>query len=155
MSAGWLTGRRRTTVVAIALSLVTATVATAQTPWPSEKPPGPRQAKSVDFPPYQLKTLKNGLQVLVVNHHEQPSISFRLLVKAGAMQEPADRPGVASMVATPEMVPAPVGSITRSGQQLPNASCKAAPSAAAGVYHPHPVRRRRFCPCAAPRRSLR
>ena len=100
MSAGWLTRRHRATVIAIALFPITATVATAQTPWPSEKPPGPRQAKSVDFPPYQLKTLKNGLQVLVVNHHEQPSISFRLLVKAGAMQEPADRPGVASMVAT-------------------------------------------------------
>jgi predicted Zn-dependent peptidase len=52
----------------------------------------------VDFPPYEIKTLPNGLQVLVVLHHEQPSVSFRLLVRAGAMQEPADRPGVANFV---------------------------------------------------------
>ena len=32
-------------------------------------------------------------------HHEQPSVSFRLLVRAGAVQEPADKPGVASFVA--------------------------------------------------------
>jgi len=86
-------------VALLALLLAPATAA-AQTSWPSERPPGPRASKPVDFPPYQIKTLKNGLQVLVVNHHEQPSVSFRLLVKAGAMQEPPDKPGVASMVAT-------------------------------------------------------
>jgi zinc protease len=91
--------RRRVAAFAMALSVIPAAV-TAQTTWPADKPPGPRSAKAVDFPPYQIKTLKNGLQVLVVDHHEQPSVSFRLLVKAGAMQEPADRPGVASMVAT-------------------------------------------------------
>jgi predicted Zn-dependent peptidase len=35
----------------------------------------------------------------VVLHHEQPSVSFRLLVRAGAMQEPDDKPGVASFAA--------------------------------------------------------
>jgi len=50
------------------------------------------------FPAYQIRTLANGLQVVVVPHHEQPSVSFRLLVNAGSMQEPADKPGVASMV---------------------------------------------------------
>jgi zinc protease len=67
--------------------------------WPSSRPPGPLRAKPVDFPPYQLKTLSNGLQVLVVLHHEQPSVSFRLLIRAGAVQEPADKPGVASFMA--------------------------------------------------------
>jgi zinc protease len=68
--------------------------------WPREQPPGPLPARHVDFPPYHLKTLSNGLQVLVVLHHEQPSVSFRLLVRAGAVQEPADRPGVANFVAS-------------------------------------------------------
>lgn len=68
--------------------------------WPESRPPSPLPAKSVDFPPYQLKTLANGLQVLVVLHHEQPSVSFRLLVRAGAMQEPEAKPGVASFVAS-------------------------------------------------------
>jgi zinc protease len=67
--------------------------------WPSEGPPPPLQARPVDFPSYQLRTLPNGLQVLVIPHHEQPSVSFRMIVKAGAVQEPASRPGVASFVA--------------------------------------------------------
>lgn len=68
--------------------------------WPREQPPAPLAARHVAFPPYELRTLSNGLQVLVVPHHEQPSVVFRLLVRAGAVQEPADRPGVASFVAT-------------------------------------------------------
>jgi zinc protease len=68
--------------------------------WPRESPPRPLTSHPVDFPPYELRTLKNGLQVLVVPHHEQPSVSFRLVIRAGAMQEPAEKPGVASLVAT-------------------------------------------------------
>ena len=71
----------------------------AQGTWPTSRPPAPLRARPVDFPPYQLKTLSNGLQVLVLLHHEQPSVSFRLLIRAGAVQEPADKPGVASFVA--------------------------------------------------------
>jgi zinc protease len=67
--------------------------------WPSSRPPRPLPSRSVEFPPYHLKTLANGLQVLAVLHHEQPSVSFRLLVRAGAVQESADKPGVASFVA--------------------------------------------------------
>ncbi len=62
--------------------------------------PRPLAEHPVSFPPYEIRTLKNGLQVLVVMHHEQPSIDFRLLVRAGAMQEPADKPGVAGFVAS-------------------------------------------------------
>ena len=40
--------------------------------WPSEGPPPPLQARPVDFPSYQLRTLPNGLQVLVIPHHEHP-----------------------------------------------------------------------------------
>jgi zinc protease len=68
--------------------------------WPRSAPPPPLQARPVAFPPYQLKTLANGLQVLVVLHHEQPSVSFRLILRAGAMQEPSDKPGVANFVAS-------------------------------------------------------
>ena len=71
----------------------------AQAPWPIERPPRPLAARDVDFPPYQMKTLPNGLQVVVVSHHEQPSVSLRLLVKAGAAHDPQDKPGVAGMTA--------------------------------------------------------
>jgi len=90
----WLLG------VLAALVLAPAAARAQATDWPRESPPRPLAARPVDFPPYELRTLKNGLQVLVVPHHEQPSVSFRLLVRAGAMQEPAGKPGVASFVAT-------------------------------------------------------
>jgi len=90
----------RANLVATAIVAAVATAAIGAQQWPLSLPPKPLPAKSVDFPPYQLKTLPNGLQVLVVLHHEQPSVSFRLLIRAGAMQEPADKPGVASFVAS-------------------------------------------------------
>jgi zinc protease len=67
--------------------------------WPTERAPRPLASRPVAFPPYQLKGLPNGLQILAIPWHEQPSVSLRLLVKAGAAQDPADKPGVASMVA--------------------------------------------------------
>ncbi len=67
--------------------------------WPSERPPRPTAARDVKFPPYQVRTLKNGLQVIAVSHHEQPAVSFRLIVRAGGAHDPNDRPGVASFMA--------------------------------------------------------
>jgi len=87
-----------TVFVAVALLVTGTAAATAQ--WPKSSLPPPLPARPVSFPPYQIKPLPNGLQVVVVLHHEQPSVSFRLLIRAGAMQEPADKPGVASFVAT-------------------------------------------------------
>ena len=68
--------------------------------WPSERPPRPIAARDVKFPPYAVKTLANGLQVIAVSHHEQPAVSVRLIVRAGAAQDPADKPGVAALAAT-------------------------------------------------------
>ncbi len=67
--------------------------------WPTETPPRPFPAPRVNFPDYKLKTLPNGLQVLAVSQNEQPSVSFRLLVRAGAAQDAPAKPGVASFVA--------------------------------------------------------
>ncbi len=52
------------------------------------------------FPPFQLKTLANGLQVLVIPQHEEPSISFRLMIKAGPAQDPSGKSGLASFLST-------------------------------------------------------
>lgn len=79
--------------------LFVAIPASAQTPWPADRPPRPLLARGVDFPPYQMVTLPNGLQVVVVSHHEQPSVSLRLLIKSGAAHDPKDKPGVAAMTA--------------------------------------------------------
>jgi zinc protease len=85
--------------VTILLGALAALAWAGQQEWPIDQPPQALPAKPVDFPPYEVRTLSNGLRVLVVLHHEQPSVSFRLLIGAGAVQEPADRPGVASFVA--------------------------------------------------------
>ncbi|HSC29854.1 MAG TPA: pitrilysin family protein [Vicinamibacterales bacterium] len=67
--------------------------------WPSERPPRPLSARQVKFPPYQFKTLANGLQVIAVSHHEQPAVSLRLILRAGGAQDPVDKPGVAALAA--------------------------------------------------------
>ena len=51
--------------------------------WPSERPPRPLPAREVKFPPYSVRTLPNGLQVIAVSQNEQPAVSLRLIVRAG------------------------------------------------------------------------
>jgi zinc protease len=85
--------------------------------WPTERPPRPIAARDVKFPPYAFKTLANGLQVIAVSHHEQPAVSLRLLVRAGAAQDPDGRPGVAALAATL----LDQGTTTRSAEQIANA----------------------------------
>ena len=84
--------------------------------WPSERPPRPLAERSVKFPPYAVKTLANGLQVIAVSHHEQPAVSLRLLVRAGAAQDPDDKPGVAALLASL----LDQGTTTRSAEQIAN-----------------------------------
>jgi zinc protease len=67
--------------------------------WPSETAPRPLAAREVKFPPYEVRTLANGLQVVVVLHHEQPAVTMRLLIRAGAAQDPERKGGVAELVA--------------------------------------------------------
>jgi zinc protease len=75
--------------------------AAAQVPdWPSERAPRPLPARAVKFPPYEIRTLSNGLQVIAVSHHEQPAVSLRLIVRAGGAQDPDDKPGLASLAAS-------------------------------------------------------
>ena len=68
--------------------------------WPSEFPPRPLPARGVNFPPYQLQTLPNGLQVMVVLHHEQPVVSMRLLVRAGSAVDPKSKSGLVHLLSS-------------------------------------------------------
>ena len=67
--------------------------------WPSESPPRPLAAGEVRFPPYSLRTLPNGLQVVTVLHHEQPVVSLRMIVRAGGALDPKDKLGLANLAA--------------------------------------------------------
>ncbi|MGB2715039.1 MAG: pitrilysin family protein [Vicinamibacterales bacterium] len=106
---------RVSVMLACALGFVDSDAATAQVrDWPSERPPRPLPAREVKFPPYAMRTLSNGLQVVAVSHHEQPAVSLRLLVRAGGALDPADKPGVASLAAAV----LDQGTTTRSAEQI-------------------------------------
>ncbi len=71
-------------VLLVLVSLVGSVSAGAQArDWPSERPPRPLPARDSKFPPYQIQTLPNGLQVMAILHHEQPAVSMRLLIRTG------------------------------------------------------------------------
>ena len=68
--------------------------------WPRESPPRPLPARPVTFPPYEIRKLSNGLQVVLVSQNEQPAISVRMIVRAGAAYDPRDKLGLAMLTAT-------------------------------------------------------
>jgi zinc protease len=84
-----------------ALCLTFASSAAAQMPdWPTERPPRPLPARDVKFPPYEIRTLANGLQVIAVSHHEQPAVSLRLIIRGGSAQDPDKKNGLANLAAS-------------------------------------------------------
>ena len=68
--------------------------------WPAERPPRPLPTREIKFPPYEIRTLPNGLQVVAVLHHEQPAVSMRLIVGAGSASDPAEKLGLAQLLAS-------------------------------------------------------
>ena len=69
----WMPG----VALCVSVGMLVASVATAQNPitapnWHSERPPQPLAAREVKFPPYEIRTLPNGMRVLAILHHEQP-----------------------------------------------------------------------------------
>ena len=89
----------RITRVLFALAILLPAVAGAQVAnWPRENPPRPLPSRPVSFPPYELRTLPNGMQVIVVMHHEQPEVTMRILVRAGAAYDPPGKAGTAALV---------------------------------------------------------
>src|SRR3954451_11160953 len=88
-------------LVPVLLFLFFAAPASSQTRnWPSEGPPRPLPARELTFPAYELRTLPNGMQVVVVLHHEQPVVSMRMIVRAGAAQDPQNKAGLADLAAS-------------------------------------------------------
>ena len=81
--------RGRTVHVALALvtCLCLSAGASAQSRWPLELPPRPLPARAVTFPPYEIRKMANGMQVVLVSQNEQPAISVRMIVRAGAAHD--------------------------------------------------------------------
>jgi zinc protease len=85
---------------AAAYGKVSQSLAGVARQWPSERPPRPLEPHAVKFPPYEIRKLPNGLQVVIVSHHEQPAVSVRMIVRAGAAQDPKGKMGLAMLTAT-------------------------------------------------------
>jgi zinc protease len=111
-----MTRRRpvRVAVLSSAIGLMAGPLWAQVPDWPSERPPRPLPAREVKFPPYQFRTLPNGLQVIAVAHDEQPAVSLRLILRAGGSQDPGDKPGVAMLAAAL----LDQGTTTRSAEQI-------------------------------------
>ncbi|HKY22718.1 MAG TPA: pitrilysin family protein [Vicinamibacterales bacterium] len=94
-----MTRRTVATLIAAAIVVMLSGRTGAQVAnWPAESPPRPLPSRPVSFPPYELRTLPNGMQVIVVMHHEQPEVTMRILVRAGAAYDPPGKAGTASLV---------------------------------------------------------
>ncbi|HEV2864696.1 MAG TPA: insulinase family protein [Pyrinomonadaceae bacterium] len=61
---------------------------------PKEKPD-----PKLTLPAAQRRKLSNGLEVVVVEHHELPVVSFNLVTKMGAAGDPSGKAGLASLTA--------------------------------------------------------
>ena len=63
------------------------------------KLPRPKPDPKFSLPPIQRRRLSNGLEVLVVEHHELPLVQMNLVVKTGGAADPQDKAGLASLTA--------------------------------------------------------
>ncbi len=78
------------------------------------RPPRPARLASVRFPPFTETRLANGLDVIVIEHHEQPVLSVSLSFRAGDAYDPAGKNGLAELVA--ELLSKGTG--TRTAEQI-------------------------------------
>src|SRR5205823_1506492 len=62
-------------------------------------PPQPTPLKPVHFPPFKEATLPNGLQLVVIEHHEQPVVSATLSFRAGGIYDPKGKEGLSDLAA--------------------------------------------------------
>lgn len=56
-------------------------------------------AQEVNIPPMDRDTLENGLTLILMRYDRVPVVHLRLMVRGGSAQDPADKPGVASLMA--------------------------------------------------------
>jgi zinc protease len=61
--------------------------------------PKPTPLTPVRFPPFKEATLANGLQLVVIEHHEQPVVSATLSFRAGGIYDPAGKEGLSTLTA--------------------------------------------------------
>ncbi|MDQ2922016.1 MAG: insulinase family protein, partial [Acidobacteriota bacterium] len=63
------------------------------------KLPTPKADPQFTLPRIQRRQLSNGLEVVIVEHHELPVVNMNLVVKSGSAADPQNRAGLASLTA--------------------------------------------------------
>jgi len=69
----------------------------AQESFPTH-PPAPARLRPVQFPPFHDVALPNGMTLLLVENHEQPSLTVSLSFRAGTAYDPAGKEGLSDIV---------------------------------------------------------
>lgn len=64
-----------------------------------QSPPLPAPPKPLVIPAPAIRTLSNGLRVMVMERRSLPLVTVRVMVRAGSADDPAGLPGLARMVA--------------------------------------------------------
>src|SRR5215217_7368577 len=95
---------RRLLALATITLLASAGVRAQVKDWPSEGAPRPLAARDVKFPPYEIRTLSNGM----------PVVTLRLLFQAGSVSDPQGKSGIAALTAAL----LDQGTTTRSAEQI-------------------------------------
>src|SRR5216110_1592657 len=90
---GWKVG-----MLVFTLSNLPTFQLSAQEPFPP-RPPAPERLRPVQFPPFREISLPSGMTLLLVENHEQPTLSLSLNFRAGSAYDPAGKEGVAAFVA--------------------------------------------------------
>ena len=95
------------------LALGLAVSAVAQDSFP-KKAPAPTPLSPLTFPAFGDFTLPNGVNLVVIENHEQPTVSLSLTFRAGASLDPAGKEGLSELVA--ELLTK--GTPTRTAEQI-------------------------------------
>jgi zinc protease len=80
------------------LSIIPTVQLSSQEPFPT-RPPAPAPLRPAQFPPFQEAALPNGMTLLLIENHEQPSLSVTLSFRAGSAYDPAGKEGLSAIVA--------------------------------------------------------
>lgn len=111
---------RKITVLVLA-GLVLAGRGLAQAPAPEKQTPPPGgPPKPFTVPAHETYTLKNGMQVTLVPYGNLPKVTVSLALRAGQVNQPADKLGVASL--TGDLLKE--GTATRSAKQAAEEAAK-------------------------------
>ena len=86
------------TLGVVIVAILCATAASAQAPDRS-KPPALGKAPSLNLPQIQRQKLSNGVDVLIVEHHEVPLAQVNLIIRSGSSADPIGKYGVGSLAA--------------------------------------------------------